>query len=120
MNMYSRALKLIREYHRLSRTELAERIGFSKSYVSEIERGNKKPTIDVIERYAHTFRMPMSSLLLFAECTSGDVPSERLRLFAADKALKMLEWLRDTAAEEDSDDRRTEKTKQRTLQAAHS
>jgi transcriptional regulator with XRE-family HTH domain len=118
--MYSRALKLIREYHRLSRTELAERIGFSKSYVSEIERGNKKPTMDVIERYAQTFRMPMSSLLLFAECSDNDAPAERARLFAADKTLKMLEWLRDTAVEEDSDDRRAENAKNRDLRTAHS
>jgi transcriptional regulator with XRE-family HTH domain len=118
--MYSRALKLIREYHRLSRTELAERIGFSKSYVSEIERGNKKPTMDVIERYAQTFRMPMSSLLLFAECSDNDAPTERARLFAADKTLKMLEWLRDTAVEEDSDDRRAENAKNRDLRTAHS
>lgn len=100
--MYNRALKLIREYHRLSRTELASKIGLSKSYVSELERG-KKPTIEVIERYAETFRIPVSSLLLFAEHSNDPNFNERTRAFAADKVLKMLEWLRDTAAEDNDD-----------------
>jgi transcriptional regulator with XRE-family HTH domain len=100
--MYNRALKLIREYHRLSRTELAERVGLSKSYVSELER-DRKPTIDVIERYAETFRIPVSSLLLFAEHSDTPNMPERTRAFAADKVLKMLEWLQDTA-DEDTDD----------------
>jgi transcriptional regulator with XRE-family HTH domain len=100
--MYNRALRLIREYHRLSRTELASRLGLSKSYVSELERG-KKPTIDVIERYAETFRIPVSSLLLFAEHSDDPNFPERTRTFTADKVLKMLEWLRDTAAEDNDD-----------------
>jgi transcriptional regulator with XRE-family HTH domain len=101
--MYNRALKLIREYHRLSRTELAQKVGLSKSYVSELERG-RKPTIEVIERYAETFRIPVSSLLLFAEYSDDPNMPERARAFAADKVLKMLEWLRDTAAEEGDDE----------------
>lgn len=100
--MYNRALKLIREYHRLSRTEVASRIGLSKSYVSELERG-KKPSIEVIERYAETFKIPVSSLLLFAECSEDQALPERARVLAAEKVLKMLEWLRDTAGEDNDD-----------------
>ncbi|MGH6876906.1 MAG: helix-turn-helix domain-containing protein, partial [Rhizomicrobium sp.] len=37
MGMYNRALKLIRQYHRLSQVELADELGLSKSFVSEIE-----------------------------------------------------------------------------------
>ena len=99
--MYNRALRLIREYHRLSRTELAHKIGLSKSYISELERG-KKPSIEVIERYAEAFRIPVSSLLLFAEYSENPNIPERARAFTADKVLKMLEWLRDTTGE-DSD-----------------
>src|SRR3954471_10937052 len=107
--MYNRALRLIREYHRLNQTELAAKIGLSKSYISELEK-DRKPSMDVIERYAETFRIPVSSLLLFAEFSeSRDVP-ERARAFAVDKVLKMLEWLRDTA-EGNGDDEQKEKEK---------
>ena len=47
--MYDRALKLIRQYHRLSQAELADKLGLSRSFVSELEKpGGKKPSIDVL------------------------------------------------------------------------
>lgn len=97
--MYNRALKLIREYHRMTRTEVAAKLGLSKSYVSELERG-KKPTIDVIEKYASAFNLPVSSLMMFAE-SSDSGRTDRFRTLAAGKVLKMLEWLKDTADEEE-------------------
>jgi transcriptional regulator with XRE-family HTH domain len=98
--VYSRALKLIRDYHRLSQTELAERLGLSKSYISELEAGSKKASLEVLERYSDKFAIPMSSLVLFAERMENSSTADRSRLFAADKVLKMLEWLRDTANED--------------------
>lgn len=95
--MYYRALKLIRQYHRLSQVELAGRLGLSKSFISEIEKEDgKKPSIDVLERYASYFKIPLSSFLLFAERTGDNNFSERSRVYAADKVLKMLEWLEET------------------------
>jgi transcriptional regulator with XRE-family HTH domain len=83
--------------------------------VSELERG-KKPTIEVIERYADTFKIPVSSLLLFAEHSDDPNFPERTRAFAADKVLRMLEWLRDTTAE-DNDDCETEALSHQGLKA---
>jgi transcriptional regulator with XRE-family HTH domain len=98
--MYDRALKLIRQYHRLSQAELADALNLSRSFISELEKpGGKKPSIDVLERYAGHFKIPVSSLLLFAE-RSGSGLHERSRTFAADKVLKMLEWLEDTTSDE--------------------
>lgn len=94
--MYHRALKLIRQYHRLSQVQLANKLDLSKSFVSELENGHKKASIDVLERYAEFFRIPLSSLLLFAEKTDAADFGERSRSFTADKILKMLEWLEET------------------------
>jgi transcriptional regulator with XRE-family HTH domain len=95
--VYARALRLIRDYHRLSQTEMATRLGLSKSYISELETGSKKASLDALERYSEKFSIPMSSLMLFAERTDTPDAAERTRAFAADKVIKMLEWLRDTA-----------------------
>ncbi|MBU3890922.1 helix-turn-helix domain-containing protein [Methylosinus sp. KRF6] len=96
--MYDRALKLIRQYHRLSQAELADKLGLSRSFVSELEKaGGKKPSLDVLERYASFFKIPVSSLLLFAERSSASDLGEKSRIFAADKVLKMLEWLAETS-----------------------
>jgi len=95
--MYNRALKLIRQYHRLSQVELADTLGLSKSFISELEKKNgKKPSVEVLQRYADYFRIPLSSLMLFAERTSANDLSERSRIYTADKVLKMLEWLEET------------------------
>lgn len=103
--MFHRALKLIRQYHRLSQVELAESLGLSKSFISEIEKdGGKKPSIDVLERYATFFNIPLSSLMLFAEKTEDNNISERSRVHAASKVLKMLEWLEETTQAHDAKD----------------
>ena len=93
----------MRDYHRLSQTELAARLGLSKSYISELETGTKKASLEVLERYSKSFSVPMSSLVLFAERMENHNFTERGRTFVADKVLKMLEWLRDTAADATSE-----------------
>lgn len=98
--MYERALKLIRQYHRLSQVELAEKLQLSKSFISELEKGHKKASIDVLQRYAEHFNIPLSSLLLFAERTDSGDFAEKSRAFAADKVLRMLEWLEQTTTDE--------------------
>src|SRR3981189_1137344 len=99
--MSDRALQLIRQYHRLSQAELADSLNLSRSFVSELEKpGGKKPSIDVLERYASHFNIPVSSLLLFAERSGSSDLRERSRIRTADKVLKMLEWLEETTHDE--------------------
>lgn len=101
--MYYRALKLIRQYHRLSQVELAKELDLSKSFISELEKKDgKKPSVDVLERYAAFFKIPLSSLLLFAESTSDKKARERVRTYAGDKILRMLEWLEETTRSDGS------------------
>lgn len=65
--MLSEALRLIRVFHDMKQVELADRLGISKSYLSEIESGKKEPKLDLIERYASEFDIPTSSILFFSE-----------------------------------------------------
>ncbi|MBB4096208.1 helix-turn-helix transcriptional regulator [Ochrobactrum pecoris] len=90
--MLNEALRLIRVYHDMSKAELARALGFSRSFISELEAGNKKVTLETIERYSGYFEIPASSIMLFAERTGDADLSERARTFVADKALKMLDW----------------------------
>lgn len=97
--MYDRALKTIRQYHRLSQSEMAEQIGISRSYLNEIERDKKEPSLEILRKYAERFEVPLSSLMLFAERAHSST-YDKARVFVADKVLKMLEW----AAEGQDDD----------------
>lgn len=96
MDTLSRALRLIREYHRLKQYDLSKQLGISASYISEIETGTKSPTLEVLRKYSKTFDIPVSSIVLFSELQGKSPGSIEMKL--ADKALKMLEWIADTQA----------------------
>ena len=87
------ALRLIRVFHDLSQTELAEDLHVSKSFLSEIEAGKKNPTMELLQKYANIFNMPVSSIMLFSENMNSKKVSEKFRAFATDKIVKLLEWL---------------------------
>lgn len=65
--MFGQALKLLRRYQGLNQSVLADKLGVSRSYVSELESGNKTPSLDLLGRYADIFNIPISSLVFFAE-----------------------------------------------------
>jgi transcriptional regulator with XRE-family HTH domain len=94
--MLNRALKLLRTYHQFNQVELAKRLSISNSYLSEIEKGDKTPGLELLEKYSEIFKMPVSSILLFSESLSDNrKPGERLRVAAAEKILRLLEWLQE-------------------------
>lgn len=97
--MFDRALKTLRQYHRLNQSELAEQLGISRSYLNEIERKRKEPSLEILTKYAERFDIPLSSLMLFAEQTQSP-KLDRARMYVVDKVLKMLEWI----AEDEQDD----------------
>jgi transcriptional regulator with XRE-family HTH domain len=101
--MLYRALRLLRTYHQLSQSELAKKLEVSNSYLSEIEKGVKSPTLDLLNKYSAVFKMPVSSILLFSEeIGERRKPGAKLRVAAADKILKLLEWLEEKEVVSDS------------------
>lgn len=99
--MLKEALRLTRVYHDMSKAELARELGFSRSFITELESGSKKVTIETLQRYADYFDIPVSSLMLFAEKTSNADFPERAHTFVANKALKMLDWMASITREKD-------------------
>lgn len=69
--MLSEALRLLRVYHDMKQKDLAEKLGLSSSHVSEIENGNKTPSLEVVQRYATLFKIPVSSIMFFSEQIEG-------------------------------------------------
>lgn len=86
------ALRLIRVYHNMKQSQLAESLEISPSHLSEVESGRKQPTLDLLERYSRVFNMPVSSIMLFSE-KKGDSAPDRLENFVGQKTLKMLDWV---------------------------
>jgi transcriptional regulator with XRE-family HTH domain len=84
--MLGEALRLIRVYH-----DLKQKV--STSYLSEIERGLKTPTLDIIQRYATVFDMPVSSIMFFSENLDQKSTLDQARTFVAGKVVSLLQFL---------------------------
>ncbi|MDV2995421.1 MAG: hypothetical protein N4J56_005075 [Chroococcidiopsis sp. SAG 2025] len=91
--MLNEALRLMRIFHDLSQKELAEKLGISKSYLSEIETGKKTPTIDLLNRYSKSFDIPVSSIMFFSENLTTTTRTEKLRTFVSSKILTILNFI---------------------------
>lgn len=91
--MLNEALRLIRVFHDLNQKDLADRLGISNSYLSEIESGKKTPTLEVIEKYSEAFNMPSSSILFFSENLNNEGKIEKTRKHISNKVIKILDWI---------------------------
>ncbi|MFI3300740.1 MAG: helix-turn-helix transcriptional regulator [Candidatus Gastranaerophilales bacterium] len=67
MSQLNEALRLIRVFHDKKIKDLAEELEVSSGYVTDIEKSNKKPSMDIIEKYAKVFNTTPSTLLFFSE-----------------------------------------------------
>ena len=91
--MLGEALRLIRVYHDLKQKQVAKRLAISTSYLSEIEKGRKVPTLDLIQRYSNTFGVPVSSIMFFAEQVETGGTYDRARSFVAGKMIGLMQFL---------------------------
>lgn len=91
--MLGEALRLIRVYHDLKQKQVAERLAISTSYLSEIEKGHKTPTLDLIQRYSDAFGLPVSSIMFFAESVEDGSTYDRARSFVAGKMVGLMQFL---------------------------
>ena len=91
--MINEALRLIRVFHDLKQNELADRLGVSKSYLSEIEKGTKVPSLEVIQKYADEFNVPVSSIMFFAEELPNARSGQKIRSKIAGKVLNILQFI---------------------------
>jgi len=90
--MLGEALRLIRVYHDLKQKQVAELLDVSTSYLSEIEKGRKTPTLDIVQRYSDKFGIPVSSIMFFAEAVEGGA-FDRARSIVAGKMLGLMQFL---------------------------
>lgn len=91
--MLGEALRLIRVYHDLKQKQVAERLDISTSYLSEIEKGHKMPSLDLIQRYSDIFGLPVSSIMFFAETVEDGSAFDRARSFVAGKMVGLMQFL---------------------------
>src|ERR1035441_1927502 len=89
--MITEALRLLRVYYNLTQSELAGDLNVSKSYISEVESGKKKASIDLLQHYAVRFQIPLSALFFFAEELQQGKAADRARGTVAMATLRILD-----------------------------
>lgn len=65
--MLGNTLKRLRGIYGYSAKEMSELLGISSSYLSEIENGKKKVSMDLLERYSELLDLRVSTLVRFSE-----------------------------------------------------
>ncbi len=75
----------IRTQRRWSMHQLAERIGTTHSYISQLERGQIRPGIDVVMRLAEAFGMSIDYLVGYAEAGT-DAPGPDAHIISEERA----------------------------------
>ena len=110
--MLGSALKEFRGFHQLTQKEVADQLGISKSYLSEIENNHKSPNLELLDKYSELFGVRTSSLLLFSERLSQEKKSDNFRIKCAGKLIKIMEWINER---EEFSKRREEKNKTQNL-----
>lgn len=92
--MIHRMLRLVRQFHNLTQTELADKIGISKSYLCELEAGKKVVSIEILNKYSEVFDVPVSSLVFFSENMSKkEKLHEKFRTIFSEKIMNIMEWI---------------------------
>ncbi len=96
--MVNEVLRLLRVYNDIKSSELAEKLNLSSSYISELESGKKKISMDIINKYSNYFEIPSSSILLMSE--SLDTHKQDLKHKISRALISMLQNLEKNAASE--------------------
>lgn len=90
--MIGEALRILRVFNGYKAKELAETLEISPSFISEIENGRKKPTLDLLNKYGEVFHVKVSTLILFSESLDED-GSKDVKHNVAGAGMKFLKIL---------------------------
>jgi transcriptional regulator with XRE-family HTH domain len=116
--MLGKALLLLRRFKGLSQTEISDKLGVGKSWISEIEAEKKEPTLQLLNGYAEVLDIPVSSILFFSEEMANGSRSERARTFVSRKVLAVMDYIDAHSREEAEDEDATQEPPPKTVPAS--
>ncbi len=79
MNIPS-ALKELRVKKGVRQYEVANKIGITQTYMSQIEKGQKVPSVEVLEKLAKYYKTPIAIMLWFS-LDEKEIPKNKLAAF---------------------------------------
>jgi transcriptional regulator with XRE-family HTH domain len=91
--MQPKILTLIRKFHRMSQTQLAQNLGLCQVQVSKYETGRTPISLEVLRKYSEYFKIPMSNLFLFQEISENPSLGEKWKKLCAKTVINILEFI---------------------------
>ncbi|WLT40591.1 helix-turn-helix transcriptional regulator (plasmid) [Synechocystis sp. B12] len=67
MYQLNKTLKLLRLSNQLNQATLAHQLDISRSYLSELEAGKKKPSLETLAKYGFAFDLPVWKIIWLSE-----------------------------------------------------
>lgn len=89
INMDGNILKALRNIYGISTVEMSKRLGISRSYLSEIENGNRDITTNLLSKYGQVFGVKPSYLMILDE-SFKDGKRSKAELFVRDLMVKAI------------------------------
>ncbi|ABB15388.1 helix-turn-helix domain-containing protein [Carboxydothermus hydrogenoformans] len=91
MTVKGNKIRELREERGLTLNELSKKAGLSISYLSEIERGSKKPSLKTIDKIAKALNVNKAQILETEQLEVSLTLGERIRLIREEKKLTISE-----------------------------
>lgn len=77
----------------MTQAELGKKLGITRSYISEIESGNKVPTLQLLQKYSQVFDVEVSAILFLAEQNDVGNVKGKAKSFFRKAVLGFLEYV---------------------------
>lgn len=79
MNL-GKAIKELRKKRNCNQMTFAKQIGVSQGYLSQIEKGTKKPSVDLLESMSEKLDIPLPMMFWFS-ISENDVVPEKVKIY---------------------------------------
>lgn len=94
MHNLPKILKHIRTFNKLTQLELGKKLGISRSYISQMEKGIKNPTNETLQKYSEAFDIPLSVIYLFSEnLDDKQALKNKAKKLLTSGTLRLLDWI---------------------------
>lgn len=84
------AIKSIRSIYDMRSKQLAENLGISPSYLSEIETGRKTISLQLLNRFSKYFELKPSTVILIAESITEMKETNESKIDSQNKIMKII------------------------------
>ena len=74
---FGEILKVQRKVRKITQKDLAAKVDVDKTYISKLERGLRKPSLEVAINLANMLEIPMAEIVAEVESLSGITESEQ-------------------------------------------